>query len=65
MIMITIEDMKIPPVGPEEFKEAYGTIRRHCRERLETTTCKGCYMVNICYSDCMPPKNWPDLEVDT
>lgn len=61
--MITIEEMERPPVSPEEFKEAYDTIRRYCRERNEN--CKWCYMDAICYSECMPPSNWRDLEVDT
>ena len=46
----------------EEFRDAYNTIRRYCMERNDN--CYGCYMANVCYSDCMPPKNWPDLEDD-
>ena len=58
--MITIEEMERSPVSPEEFREAYDTIRRYCMERNDN--CYGCHMANVCYSDCMPPKNWPELE---
>ena len=57
--ILDIEDMKRPPVSPDEFWEAYGVIKRHCDERWD---CEGCYMEGICYSDCLPPKQWPEPE---
>ena len=56
--MITIEEMQTAPVSPEELREAYETLRRHCRECHDSDGCDYCRLQGLCM-DNLQPRCWP------
>lgn len=59
--MITIDDIKIAPVSPEELREAYETLRRHCRECYYSNGCDYCKMQGLCVVN-IAPRCWPEYD---
>lgn len=62
--MITIENIeniKTPPVSPDELREAYETLRQHCRECYDSDGCDYCRLQGLC-RDNLQPRFWPGYE---
>ena len=59
--MINIEDFKISPVGPDELRESYEMLRRHCRECYDSEGCGNCKMQRLCRVN-LQPRYWPEFD---
>ena len=59
--MITIEEMLVPPVGPDEIRNAYETLRRFCRECHDSCGCDLCKMQGLCQVN-ISPRFWPEYD---
>ena len=59
--ILNIDDMKAAPVGPDELREAYETLRQHCRECHDSDGCGLCRLQGLC-RDNLQPRFWPGYD---
>lgn len=59
--ILSIEDMKTAPVGPDELRNAYETLRRFCTECHESEGCYMCKMQGLCRIN-LAPRYWPEYD---